>query len=88
MALIANCLKQINHPNVIIRALVCFQQLLKQGQEMKELKDLPVNPYVVALETEGAYKDFEALQNHTNDEIYKLVTTIIDDYFSEFISPS
>lgn len=87
MNVIANSFGQHSYPGIILKALLCFKKLLKLGERLKQTNDLSVNPFMIALDQEGGVKAFESLQKHKNDEVYLLVTELIDEYFSEFTDP-
>ena len=82
MNVIVDCLKKVDYPRVVIKALICYEKLLALGEQLKEYHKLGVNPLVAALENAGAVRDFESLQKHSNEKIYELANRIIDTYFT------
>jgi len=61
--------------------LQTLESILEKGDEIaKQTED--VNPYVYLIETyDNALADLEELQNHKNEDIYELVTEILEVYF-------
>ena len=86
MSAIAGCFKKTDYPRVIIKALLCFERLLKLGEQLKETRNLGMNPFVFALENEGAVQDFEYLQKHSNERVYGLFAKIVDEYFTGLVT--
>jgi len=86
MQVIARCLQEFRSEAVLNNCLLCYEKLLEHGAQLKELYSMSVNPYLIELENEDALKDLEALQTHQNEDVYTVVSRIIDEYFSEYTS--
>jgi len=66
----------------VIAGLDCLSQLLKRGEQIKELRDDEMNPFLLQLENVGLMKVIEVLQGHEAFEVYSRVSVLIDDFFA------
>lgn len=83
---IVNALKQLWCPNVIIRALGCLEKLLQHGEVIRGQAQVPVNPFILAFEAENGQIALEALQEHSNQDIYLLASKLLNIYFCYKVS--
>jgi len=62
-------------------ALECIDNILKNGDLVKNKTHSSANPYCVKVESCGGLDNLEKLQSHNSNEIYEKAVAILETYF-------
>eukprot|EP01006_Ploeotia_vitrea_P052593 TRINITY_DN67708_c5_g2_i2.p1 TRINITY_DN67708_c5_g2~~TRINITY_DN67708_c5_g2_i2.p1 ORF type:complete len:535 (-),score=94.88 TRINITY_DN67708_c5_g2_i2:155-1759(-) len=66
---------------VISVAMECLDNILKVGEDEKDLRGDGINHFAVAIQECGGLDKIEALQSHPNNDIYNLAVSLLEQYF-------
>ncbi|EDV25104.1 uncharacterized protein TRIADDRAFT_25477 [Trichoplax adhaerens] len=67
-------------PKIIIVALEGLRNILNVADKVKQAE-----PICLSIEEEGGLDKMEALQTHDNDQVYQLISDIMDKYFPDVV---
>lgn len=75
----AKQLDGVEDPKIVTVALECINKILLNG--IKYIDTLGENPYLNHLDSLGAVKKIEKLQEHKSEEVYKAAITILETFY-------
>jgi len=78
-SIIANL--DIENKKLIISSLKAIGYILKHGESLKKNNPENINPFVLMILNSGNAKYIEKLQQHNDQEIYDLVSELIERFF-------
>jgi importin subunit alpha-1 len=67
---------------IVLVALEAIENILDVGERLATKNQNHENPYVSTIEEADGIDKIESLQSHENEEIYKKVIHILENYFS------
>eukprot|EP00298_Acanthocystis_sp_HF-20_P005313 c15526_g1_i1.p1 GENE.c15526_g1_i1~~c15526_g1_i1.p1 ORF type:complete len:522 (+),score=248.63 c15526_g1_i1:75-1640(+) len=73
-------LLDVQEPKMLNVALEGLDNILRAGEDLKAQRNLDSNPYAEYVEAAGGLDKLEALQNHTNRDIYTKARQILETY--------
>jgi len=74
-------LLSVSDAKIIGVALECMENILKSGKQKQTEQGLSDNPYASLVEQADGLVKMEALQEDPNEEVYKKVVQILENYF-------
>ena len=70
----------VNEPKLIIHSLIALKTILEHGEDFKG-NYYGDNPYATAVYACNGHRILEELQKHADDQIFKIVEIIIENFF-------
>ena len=72
---------EIENKKLIISSLKAIGYILKHGESLKKNNPENLNPFVLMILNSGNAKYIENLQQHNDQEVYEIVSELIERFF-------